>query len=238
MTTRQSKVLAEDDEADIVAVEFEPRSRRPLAALAIKDRKRWHIIEPSAAKELAMLAGYGRGDPGFVSRSLDNRKVTAFFERDAASGEYVLIDHAAGEVRPLVIERASLAQVHLRPMEPIVIPARDGLRLNGYLTTPAEGQTSAGAALPMVLLVHGGPYARDHWGFNSAHQWLASRGYVVLSVNYRGSTGFGKAFVTAADREWGGRMHDDLIDAVDWASGGGFVYPQRIHLRGAAHPVS
>jgi len=76
---------------------------------------------------------------------------------------------------------------------------------------------------------------RDSWGFNSVHQWLASRGYAVLSVNYRGSTGFGKAFVTAADREWGGRMHDDLIDTVDWAIGRGFVDPKRIGFYGASY---
>jgi dipeptidyl aminopeptidase/acylaminoacyl peptidase len=235
MTTRQSKVLAEDDEADIVAVQFEPGSRRPLAALAIKNRMRWHVIEPSAATELALLAGLGAGDPEFVSRSDDNRKATAFFERDASSGEYVLIDRVAGAIRPLFIQRASLAQVRLRSMEPVVIPARDGLNLNGYLTMPAEGQTSAGAALPMVLVIHGGPYARDRWGFNSTHQWLASRGYAVLSVNYRGSTGVGKAFVTAADREWGGRMHDDLIDAVDWAIRRGFADPKRIGFLGASY---
>ena len=235
MTTRQTKVLAQDDEADIVAVDFEPRGRRPLAALAIKERIHWHVIEPYAAKELAMLASYGTGDPEFVSRSSDNRKVTAYLERDAASGEYVLIDHSAEGIRPLFTQRASLAQVRLRPMEPVVIPTRDGLKLNGYLTMPAEGQTSARTALPMVLVIHGGPYARDSWGFNSVHQWLASRGYAVLSVNYRGSTGFGKAFVTAADREWGGRMHDDLIDTVDWAIGRGFVDPKRIGFYGASY---
>jgi dipeptidyl aminopeptidase/acylaminoacyl peptidase len=235
MTTRQSKVLAQDDEADIVAVDFEPRSRRPLAALAVKDRARWHAIEPSAATELALLASYGAGDPEFVSRSDDNRKVTAFLERDAASGEFVLIDCAAGAVRHLFTPRAALAQVRLQPMEPVVIPARDGLGLNGYLTMPAAGQTSARAALPMVLAIHGGPYARDNWGFDSRHQWLASRGYAVLGVNYRGSTGFGKAFVTAADHEWGGRMHDDLIDAVDWAIGKGFVDPKRIGFYGGSY---
>jgi dipeptidyl aminopeptidase/acylaminoacyl peptidase len=235
MTTRQTKVLAEDDEADIVAVDFEPIRRRPLAALAIKDRIRWHIIEPSVATEISLLAGYGAGDPEFVSRSSDNRRVTAYFERDTSSGEYVLIDRSAGVIRPLFTQRASLAQVRLQPMEPVVIVARDGLKLNGYLTMPVEAQTSARTGLPMVLVIHGGPYARDRWGFSSVHQWLASRGYAVLSVNYRGSTGFGKAFVTAADREWGGRMHDDLIDAVDWAIGQGFVDPKRIGFYGASY---
>jgi dipeptidyl aminopeptidase/acylaminoacyl peptidase len=87
----------------------------------------------------------------------------------------------------------------------------------------------------MVLLIHGGPYARDQWGFNSTHQWLANRGYAVLSVNYRGSTGFGKAFIAAADREWGGRMHDDLIDAVDWAVAQGIADPRRVGFFGASY---
>jgi dipeptidyl aminopeptidase/acylaminoacyl peptidase len=235
MATRQSTVLAQDDAADIVAVEFEPRSRRPLAAVAISDRKHWHAIEPSAAADLAMLARYGAGDPEFVSRSADNGKVTAYLERDASSGEYVLIDHAAAAVRPLFVQRAALAQVRLQPMQPVVIAARDGLKLNGYLTMPAQSDTAASAKVPMVLLVHGGPYFRDTWGFNATHQWLASRGYAVLSVNYRGSTGFGKAFVTAADRQWGGRMHDDLIDAVQWAIDLGFADPNRIGFYGGSY---
>jgi len=234
MATRKSTVLAEDDEADIVAADFDWRTRRPQGAYAMKDRIRWHAIEPSAGKELAMLAGYGPGDPEFVSRSLDNRKVTAFFERDTASGEYVLIDHAAGVVRPLYTQRPALAQVRLRPLEPVVIPARDGLKLNGYLTMPAQASGTT-QKLPMVLAIHGGPYWRDQWGFSPTHQWLASRGYAVLSVNYRGSTGFGKAFVTAADHEWGGKMHDDLIDAVQWAIGRGFADGKRIGFYGGSY---
>jgi dipeptidyl aminopeptidase/acylaminoacyl peptidase len=235
MATQKSTVLAKDDEADIVSVEFEPRTRRPLAALAVKDRKRWHVVDPSIREDLARLAAYGGGDVEFVSRSADNRKVTVFIEHDTASGEYVLIDRADGTPRPLYTQRASLARVALRPMQPVVIPARDGRLLNGYLTMPAEEGESKRAGLPLVLSIHGGPYARDHWGFDPTHQWLASRGYAVLSVNYRGSTGFGKAFVTAADREWGGRMHDDLIDAVDWAIRRGFVDPKRVGFFGASY---
>jgi dipeptidyl aminopeptidase/acylaminoacyl peptidase len=89
--------------------------------------------------------------------------------------------------------------------------------------------------MPLVLVIHGGPYARDVWGFNPTHQWLANRGYAVLSVNYRGSTGFGKAFIAAADREWGGRMHDDLIDAVDWAVAQGIADPKRVAFFGGSY---
>ena len=235
MATRQSEVLAADDEADIVTVHFESKTRRPLAALAIKDRARWHALDPSIDEDLARLSAYGRGDVAFHSRSADNRKVTVFLERDTASGEYVLIDRVAGAVHPLFKQRSALERARLQPMEPVVIPARDGLLLNGYLTMPAEEPASRSAGLPLVLVIHGGPYFRDQWGFNATHQWLASRGYAVLSVNYRGSTGFGKAFVTAADHEWGGRMHDDLIDAVEWAIGRGFVDRKRIGFYGGSY---
>jgi dipeptidyl aminopeptidase/acylaminoacyl peptidase len=121
--------------------------------------------------------------------------------------------------------------VALRPLEPVAFTARDGLPLRGYLTLPAASATR----VPLVLVIHGGPYARDRWGFSATHQWLANRGYAVLSVNYRGSTGFGKAFVTAADREWGGKMHDDLLDAVHWAVARGIADEARVGFYGASY---
>src|SRR5690606_7097761 len=89
--------------------------------------------------------------------------------------------------------------------------------------------------LPLVLLVHGGPWARDSWGYNSLHQWLANRGYAVLSVNFRGSTGFGKDFLNAGNREWAGKMHDDLIDAVNWAVDKGIADKDRIAIMGGSY---
>jgi dipeptidyl aminopeptidase/acylaminoacyl peptidase len=106
-------------------------------------------------------------------------------------------------------------------MHAVVIPSRDSLNLVSYLTLPAgtdpDGDGVPNAPVPMVLSVHGGPWARDGYGYNSLHQWLANRGYAALSVNYRGSTGFGKNFVNAAIGQWSGKMHEDLLDAVDWA---------------------
>ena len=233
MATRNATLLAADDEADIVHVDFDFIKRIPLAARANKDRVRWHAVDPGAAQDLADLAGYGPGDVEIIDRSADNRFVTVFYERDAESGEYALLDRQTRKVRSLFRQRKALAGLALQKMQPVIIPARDGLRLNGYLTLPAA--QAGGGKSPMVLLIHGGPYARDIWGFNSIHQWLANRGYAVLSVNYRGSTGFGKAFVTAADREWGGRMHDDLIDAVDWAVAQGIADPKRVGFFGASY---
>jgi dipeptidyl aminopeptidase/acylaminoacyl peptidase len=231
VATRKPSLLAADDEADMVNVDFDFVQRRPLAARANKGRARWHAVDPSAARDLDDLAGYGPGDVEIIERSADNRFMTVFYERDAESGEFALLDRQARKVRSLFRQRKALAGVALRKMQPVIIPARDGLRLNGYLTLPEAG----GGGLPMVLVIHGGPYARDVWGFNSVHQWLANRGYAVLSVNYRGSTGFGKAFVTAADKEWGGKMHDDLIDAVDWAVGEGIADPKRVGFFGGSY---
>jgi dipeptidyl aminopeptidase/acylaminoacyl peptidase len=87
----------------------------------------------------------------------------------------------------------------------------------------------------MVLLVHGGPWWRSMYDFNAPHQWLANRGYAVLDVNFRGSTGFGKAFVNAGDREWGGKMHDDLVDAVQWAIAEGVAHPRRVAIMGGSY---
>ena len=229
MATKKTTLLATDDEADIVRVSFS--GRRPVAARADRERARWQAVDPSTVQDITELNAYGTGDIGFAGRSYGDRVLAAHFERDSASGEYVLLDRETREVRPLFKQRKALAGLALRPLEAVTFPARDGLRLNGYLTRP-EG---ANGKLPLVLVIHGGPYWRDHWGFNPVHQWLANRGYAVLSVNYRGSTGYGKAFVTAADHEWGRHMHDDLIDAVDWAVGQGIADPKRVGFFGGSY---
>ena len=232
MATRETKLLAADDEADIVQVTLDEQ-RRPVAARANRDRARWYAVDPGANQDLADLARHGPGEINFISDSADRRIASVFYERDNESGEFALLDREKREVRKLLVQRRALAGVTLRKLQPVIIPARDGLRLNGYLTLPA---VEAGSGpVPMVLLIHGGPYARDLWGFSPTHQWLANRGYAVLSVNYRGSTGFGKAFIAAADREWGGRMHDDLIDAVDWAVAQGIADPKRVGFLGASY---
>ena len=127
----------------------------------------------------------------------------------------------------------------MAPMHPVVIESRDGLELVSYLTLPtwtdSDGDGHPGDPVPMVLLVHGGPWARDEWGPNSQHQWLANRGYAVLSVNFRGSMGFGKQFLNAGNREWAGKMHDDLIDAVNWAIEEGVADPDRIAIMGSSY---
>jgi dipeptidyl aminopeptidase/acylaminoacyl peptidase len=117
-------------------------------------------------------------------------------------------------------------------MKPVVIPARDGLKLNSYLTLPPGVPARK---LPLVLLVHGGPWARDTWGYQPTPQWFANRGYACLQVNYRGSTGYGKRFLNAGNKQWGLKMHDDLIDAVNWAIAEGYADPKKVAIFGGSY---
>ena len=232
MASRNTRVLAADPEADIVRAGLDLRTRQPVVALAVKARRRWHALDSSSRKDLERVDAPRRGDLDFVNRSLDGRRIIVFHEPDTGSGQYSLLDRTSGRVTPLYKAHAERDRMALRPLQPVVIRARDGVELNSYLTLP---ERAAGARLPLVLAIHGGPYSRDSWGFSSTHQFLANRGYAVLSVNFRGSTGFGKAFVTAADKEWGGRMHDDLIDAVEWAVAQGIADPKRVCAYGASY---
>jgi len=231
MGTRQVHVLAEDADADITWSVLHGTTRRPLVVGAMPDRRRWQAVSRSFAADLQALRAATSGDLEFRGLSLDARRVLLYIERDDASPEYAIYDRKTRRLHTFAKVRRQLDGLPLQPLQPVAFPARDGLALRGYLTLPHADARNR----PLVLVIHGGPYARDVWGFIGTHQWLANRGYAVLSVNFRGSTGFGKAFVTAADREWGGKMHDDLIDAVDWAVARGIADPQRVGFYGASY---
>jgi dipeptidyl aminopeptidase/acylaminoacyl peptidase len=230
--TRETQVLAEDPEADIVDAAYAPGTGRPYAAVSFAARKRWHLIDPAYAFDLAHLrAAQGNGEFMIESQSNDRERIIALCYRSDAAGEYSVYDRGKQTMQTLFKTRTDLDDVALRPMQPVVIPTSDGVKVPGYLTLPADGARSGA----FVLSIHGGPYARDEWGYSSTHQWLANRGYGVLSVNYRGSTGFGKQFVAIADQGWGGRMQDDLTDAAAWAVVQGYADPKRIGFYGASY---
>ncbi len=137
-----------------------------------------------------------------------------------------------GESRLLFRSRPHLDPGAMAPMKPVTITARDGLALPSYLTLPVGIEPSA---LPMVLLVHGGPWFRNGWGFDPEAQLLANRGYAVLQVNFRGSVGYGKAHMQAAIGEFADAMQNDLLDAVDWAVAQGYADPDRIGIFGGSY---
>ena len=231
MATRRARVLAEDPDADLTRAFFHRVTRRPLAGGAMVDRRRWHAVDPGFAADLKAIHTSTSGDIDLIGLSAAARRVLVLVQHDAASPEWVLYDRPTRRVSPLLKARRKLDGIPLRPLEPVSFEALDGLKIQGYLTRPTPDARN----VPMVLVIHGGPYLRDEWGFNPTHQWLANRGYAVLSINYRGSTGFGKAFVIAADREWGGKMHDDLIAGVNWAVGRGIADPKRVGFFGASY---
>jgi len=216
-----TRVVAESERADVQDVWLDPRTRAPEAYAVNYLRNSYFPLVPEAAKDIETLSKALGGDFSVSSRTLDDSRWIVVADDPQRGVSSHLYDRRAGTVNKLFDHRPALAGAPLQPMHPVEIRSRDGLTLASYLTLPAgvdaDGDGRPQRPVPMVLNVHGGPWARDQFGYDPEHQWLANRGYAVLSVNYRSSTGFGKAFVNAGDREWAGRMHDDLLDAVDWA---------------------
>ncbi|MFD3686437.1 S9 family peptidase [Nocardiopsis sp. NPDC058631] len=203
-----------------------------LGVRYLGERQVIHALDPHFAEVLANLEKLSEGDIGALSCDDSGRRWVVSFVHDRDPGATWFYDHATGEHRLLFRPRPHLDPESMAPMLPVTIPARDGLELPSYLTLPVGVEPSG---LPMVLLVHGGPWARDAWGYNAAVQLLANRGYAVLQVNFRGSTGYGKAHMKAAIGEFAGKMHDDLVDAVDWAVARGYADPDRVAIFGASY---
>jgi dipeptidyl aminopeptidase/acylaminoacyl peptidase len=166
------------------------------------------------------------------SSDRDETKFIVAYNSPTDPGATYLYDRKTGEAKFLYRPRPWLKAEQLTGMKPVSFPARDGLKLHGYLTLP-KGIPAKN--LPLVLNVHGGPWARDSWGYDGEVQFLANRGYAVLQVNYRGSTGYGKNFIEAGNKEWGGKMLDDLVDAVDWVKKEGIAGPQRVGIYGGSY---
>lgn len=227
------RVLAEDQRADFTTLLLDPVTQRPVAAAAVFERTRWQVLDPDYEGDFNHLTRQSSGDLAITGMSQDRRNWIVAYLHDNAPLEYFHYDRDARQARRLFSSTRALEGAPLVTTEPASIRARDGLELVSYLSRPRNARP--GARLPMVLLVHGGPWSRDVWWLNPEHQWLANRGYAVLSVNFRGSTGFGKAFVNAANLEWAGRMHDDLIDAVDWAVAAKIADPARVAIMGTSY---
>jgi dipeptidyl aminopeptidase/acylaminoacyl peptidase len=226
-------VLVEDRQADCGRPVLDPLSCRPIAAPVVHTRRRWHVADRSALADVDHLSRAVEGDLGWLGLSNDRANWIAYAEVAGAPGQFFHYARHDGAVRRLFSSRPSLEGAPLVAMRPVVVTARDGLQLVCYLSQPRDARP--GVPGPLVLFVHGGPWSRDLPDFSPTHQWLANRGYSVLSVNFRGSTGFGKAFVNAGDREWAGKMHNDLIDAVDWAIGERIADAARIAIYGASY---
>jgi dipeptidyl aminopeptidase/acylaminoacyl peptidase len=232
LATGATTVLAEDPEADVAGAVLDPDTRDPQIVMILKDRMTYVVLDPSVEDDLKAIRGLHPGDPMFLGRDEADQTWLVGFTVDAGSITFYMYDRPSKSGRLLFEARPALSSYTLAAMEPFSFMARDGLEIHGYVTfPPGQGRSS----LPAVLDVHGGPQVRDSWGYNPEAQWFANRGYLCVQVNYRGSTGYGKAFVAAGDREWGGKMHDDLIDAVSYVTGQGWADPSRVAIYGGSY---
>ncbi len=229
--TGKTKTIFSDPEYDVSGVALDPDDRELERVSVYRVRRDWTALRDSVGKDLEILRDAGPGDLLFGNRSQDGRYWVVGFDNDVSPLKYYIYDRTTRKKEFLFTHRPALLKYKLACMKAITVRVRDGLNLQGYLTLPKRDKKP----FPMVLLVHGGPWTRDSWGYDPMAQWLADRGYACLQINFRGSTGFGKKFVNAGNKEWGRKMQDDLFDAVSWAVQQGIADPKRVGIMGASY---
>ncbi|MBL9039013.1 MAG: S9 family peptidase, partial [Archangium sp.] len=201
-------------------------------AFDVNGRKEWRSLDYTITSDLDAVKALTPGDISVVSVDAAEAKWVVAFTNDSAPVRYWLWDRKAKAGTFLFSSQPSLDAARLATTSYVSIPSRDGLVLPAYLTLPPG---AAPQSLPLVVLVHGGPWWRDSWGFRGDVQLLANRGYAVLQVNFRGSTGYGKRFLNAGNRQWGQAMQNDLDDAVRWAVGQSLAAPSRVAIMGTSY---
>ena len=233
LASGKGNVIAQDPNYDVGDVQMHP-TRHTLEAVSItRARTDWTVIDERLKPDFEVLKATCDGDFSVVSRDLADTKWVVFYDTDNRPECYYLYNRATQKADLLFFECSpDMLKYTFSRRQPIFFTARDGLVIHGYLTLPVGEEPKD---LPMILLVHGGPWGRVGWGFQWSSQWLANRGYAVLEINFRGSTGYGKAFHNAGDREWGGKMHDDLIDGKQWAVEQGYADPKRVAIMGHSY---
>lgn len=238
LNSEKSEVLAEDAKVDIDNILVHPKTKTIQAYALDYERPEWFTLDKSLDSHMKYLKQLSEGDLIIISRSLEDNAWIVAYDKDDGAPNYYYYDKPNQKAYYLFSTRPELDKIQLTKMDPVVITSRDNLPLVSYLSLPLEVRTGPAKSkqpVPLVLIVHGGPDIRDAWGYDAEHQWLANRGYAVLAVNYRGSTGFGKKFVNAGNGEWGNKMHDDLIDAVNWAIDQGITTRDRVAIMGGSY---
>ncbi len=232
IATGEISKIAEDPQYDVGSVMIHPDTYEVQAVAFNKDRVEWVVLDQSIKQDFDNIRDIHRGDFGIISRDNADATWILAFTVDNGPVPFYAYDRRARKASFLFDNQPDLNKYTLATMEPISFTSRDGMTVHGYLTLPpGKGRTN----LPTVLDVHGGPWGRDAWGYNPEGQWFANRGYACLQVNFRGSTGYGKDFLNAGDKEWGRDMHNDLVDAVHWAIEQGIADPQKVAIYGGSY---
>jgi dipeptidyl aminopeptidase/acylaminoacyl peptidase len=228
-----AEVLAEDPTYDVVGAMIHPDTREPQMAVFQREKVDYVVLDPSISDDLeAIRRVHPEAEFGLIDRDHGDRNWLVAFDNDAGPVRYYAYDRDTKKPAFLFDHRPELNDYTLAPMEPFSYKARDGLEIHGYLTFPVGIDRTN---LPTVVNVHGGPWARDGWGFNPEAQLLANRGYLCVQINFRGSTGYGKDFVNAGDKEWGGKMQDDISDVVRWIVDQGYTDAARVCIYGGSY---
>lgn len=231
IATGKSRVIAEDPQYDAGEPMVNPKTRILEAVSFERARREWQVVDKTVQADFDALKKVRDCDLNVVSRDLEDKTWIVACDLDDAPLTYYSYDRATKNATLLFTARPALEKYKLAKMQPVSFRARDGMALYGYLTLPPAG----GKNFPMVLLVHGGPWGRDQWGLNNLAQWLTNRGYAVMQINFRGSTGYGKAYLNAGDREWGAKMHTDLLDGMKWAVEKEYADPEKVCIMGGSY---
>ncbi len=232
IATGTVEVIAEDPSYDIAGAMMNPDTRAIEAVTLYRDRLEYQIFDDAVRGDIDALQRLDTSDLAIIGRDHDDSTWLVAFESDSGPVKFYTWDRASKTATFLFDHQPQLNNYPLVPMEPFAFTSRDGLAIHGYLTFPSQVVRTD---LPAVLLVHGGPWARDLRRLDGRAQWLANRGYLCVQVNFRGSSGYGKDFLNAGDREWGGKMHDDLLDAIDHLVAQGIVDRERIAIYGTSY---
>ena len=234
LATGEEEVLASHPSVDVGDNYLLHPATFEVAAISCEPlRQQWIVLDPEIEADFALIQERFPGQDFSIHSVSDDFAqwiVTSYSAEDPSV--YHLLSRSSGTLHELFRARPELVPYQMAGKEGVVIKSRDGLDLVSFLSLPPMTGPRPVHPLPMVLLVHGGPWGRDYHGYDNVHQWLANRGYAVLSVNYRASSGFGKAFLNAGDREHAGKMHDDLIDAVEWAIAAGIADRSKVAIMG------
>lgn len=225
-------LIVEDPKYDLSSVKLNPTTHALEAVGVERERPEWIVLDPQLKGDFDFLQESFKGPFGLASRDLSNQTWVVASLSDQRPLHYYLYKRGSKELKFLFSTQPVLENYKLSPMEPVAYKARDGMELHGYLTLPYGIEPHN---LPAVLLVHGGPWSRDSWGLNPLAQWLANRGYAVLQINYRGSTGYGKEYINAGDRQWASKMHDDLLDGKEWLVNKGIANPEKVAIFGGSY---
>lgn len=232
LETGERVLLAEDPLYDLDSIILHPTTHALEAVGIEREKYELFIFEQRMAADYDFLSDALKSRFFRISRDLADENWIVCTESDQKSPQYYLFRRGAKSLEFLFSAQPKLDSYQLSSMQPIQFQSRDSLTLHGYLTLP-HGKDPI--SLPTVLYVHGGPWARDSWGFNPSAQWFANRGYAVLQINFRGSTGYGKAHLNAGNREWGNKMHDDLLDGKSWLVKKGIADPDKVAIYGGSY---